>query len=330
MAEIYQLDDHNRGLGDATTLLAASALGGNNGGLLGGSGLGGGIIGFLIGMLFPRLLNGLGFGGGMGGNGLVGAGNGAGTAYLGNMISNDNGRDLLMQAINNSGERSTAAIAQLASSLGQDFNLVNGAIQTISTSINQIANAQGINALQVINAIQAGNANLASQFAQCCCENRLGMCQQTNAINQGFAGVQQSIAAKSAADQLMNCQTKYDLTDTMNRNYLALDNKIDAMESSRKDREITALTAQVAKLESEKYTAAVAQQSVAPVIGQLNALSQEVAAIKRCQPPVKTVVDNSQTIVPTIWANGVADLIVNRIADILAPATGGGTTPATT
>jgi hypothetical protein len=116
----------------------------------------------------------------------------------------------------------------------------------------------------------------------------------------------------------------------MNRNFLALDNKIDAMESNRKDREITALTAQVAKLESEKYTAAVAQQSVAPVIGQLNALSQEVAAIKRCQPPVKTVVDNSQTIVPTIWANGVADLIVNRIADILAPATGGQTTPATT
>ena len=283
-------------------------------------------------MLFPRLLNGLGFGGGMGGNGLVGSGNGAGTAYLGNMISNDNGRDLLMQAINNSGERSTTAIAQLASSLGQDFNLVNGAIQTISTSINQIANAQGINALQVINAIQAGNANLASQFAQCCCENRLGMCQQTNAINQGFAGVQQSIAAKSAADQLSTCQQTYALTDTMNRNYLALDNKIDAMESSRKDREITALTAQVAKLESEKYTAAVAQQSVAPVIGQLNALSQEVAAIKRCQPPVKTVVDNSQTIVPTIWANGVADLIVNRIADILAPASTptGGTTPATT
>jgi hypothetical protein len=37
--------------------------------------------------------------------------------------------------------------------LGQDFNLVNNSIQTISTGLNQIANAQGMGTLQVINAI---------------------------------------------------------------------------------------------------------------------------------------------------------------------------------
>jgi hypothetical protein len=80
----------------------------------------------------------------------------------------------------------------------------------------------------------------------------------------------------------------------------------------------------VAKLESEKYTAAVAQQSVAPVIGQLNALSQEVAAIKRCQPATITLPDNSKTVVPTIWASAIADNIVDRINAALTP-----TTPAT-
>ncbi len=320
--EVISIPEGNAGANTVPAWYPAMMNGGY-GGLGGGLGLGGwggGILGFLIGLMFGNN----GFGGGLfGGN----RGNGAaGTAYLGNMISNDNGRDLLMQAINNNGERSVQAIQQLSTMMGQDFNLVNSAVNTINQSLATIAANQGTNALQVINAIQAGNASLASQFAQCCCENRLGMCQQTNTINQGFAGVQQSIAAKAAADQLSTCQQTYALTDTMNRNYQQLDNKIDAMESSRKDREITALTAKVAELESQRYTAGVVQQAVTPVLGQLAAIQGEVESIKRCQPPVRTVVDNSQTIVPTIWANGVADYIVNKIADFI---NGGGTTPTT-
>lgn len=288
---------------------------GNNGGLFGGNGgWGGGILGFLLGLMFGN--GGWGGFGGFGGNG----GNGA-AGFLANQINNDNGRDLLMQAVTSSGQRSTDAIAALANTIGQDFNLVNSGVQSIIAALGTISANQGMNALQVINAIQSGDAALGSQFAQCCCQNQLAMANLNAGIQKGFGDVQASIAAKGAADQLSTCQQTYALTDTMNRNYQLLDNKIDAMESNRKDREITALTAKVAELESQKYTAAVAQQSVAPVLGQLNALAQEVAAIKRCQPPVKTVVDNSQTIVPTIWANGVADLIVDRIAAALGTTT---------
>ena len=74
------------------------------------------------------------------------------------------------------------------------------------------------------------------------------------------------------------------MTDTMNRNYLALDNKIDAMESSRKDREITALTAKVATLESQNFTTGVIGQAVAPINAQLGALAREVDDIK-CKLP---------------------------------------------
>jgi phage terminase Nu1 subunit (DNA packaging protein) len=70
----------------------------------------------------------------------------------------------------------------------------------------------------------------------------------------------------------------------MNRNYLALDNKIDQLESNRKDREITALTAEVATLKSQNFTTGVVQQAVAPVIGQLNGLAREVDDIK-CRMP---------------------------------------------
>ena len=295
---------------------------GGNDGLFGG-GWGGGVLGFLLGLMFGN-----GGYGGFGGFGNRGIGE---TAYLGNMISNDNGRDLLMQAINNNGEMSRQAVSQLATTLNQDFNQVNSAVQTIQTALGTVAANQGINALQVINAIQSGNSALASQFAQCCCENRLAMCQQTNAINQGFSGVQQSIASKSAADQLATCQQTYALTDTMNRNYLALDNKLDAMESQRKDREITKLTAEVAKLESERYTAGVVQSAIAPIVGQLNAIGSEVAAIKRCQPATITLPNNSMTAVPTIWANAAADNFLERVnAALTATITPTTTTPATT
>ena len=80
------------------------------------------------------------------------------------------------------------------------------------------------------------------------------------------------------------CELGHSLTNTMNNNYIALDNKLDAMESSRKDREITALTAKVAQLESQNFTTGVVQQAVAPVLGQIAALQNDVAAIKRCQP----------------------------------------------
>ena len=303
MAEIYQIPENN-----GTPQFTIPIGGFGNGGFGFGNGMNG--IADLFGLAIIAYM--FGWGNGGWGNGF-GGGNNGGAAFLSNQLANDSGRDLIMQAVTNQGEASRTAIQSLSSMIGQDFNLVNSAVQNVQNSLATIAANQGMNSLQVINAIASGNASLASQFQQCCCDNRLAMCQLGNTVGQGFAGVQQSIANKAAADQLATCQQTYALTDSMNRNFIALDNKIDAMESARKDREITALTAEVAKLESEKYTAAVAQQSVAPVIGQLNALSQEVAAIKRCQPATITLPDNSKTVVPTIWASAVADNIVDRI-----------------
>ena len=255
----------------------------NNNGFGGlGNGWGGGILGFFLGLLFGNGWGGFGgFGNGLGG--------GAGAGFLSNQINNDNGRDLLMQAITSNGEASRAAIQNLATSLGQDFSLVNGAVQTLQSGLSNLALQQAVSVPQIINSIQSGNASLASQLASCCCENRLAICQQTNALQSDIAGVRNAIDAKSAADQLSTCQQTYALTDTMNRNYLAIDNKIDALESSRKDREITALTAKVAQLESQNFTTGVVGSAVAPINAALNALAKEVDDIKCKQPSTVSV-----------------------------------------
>lgn len=272
----------------------------NNDGLLGG--WGGGILGFLLGLFLGN--NGM-FGNGFGG------GNMGGVGYLGNMISNDNGRDLLMQAITTNGEMSRLAISQLATTLNQDFNQVNNAVQAINNSLCSIANQQGLSTLQVINAIQSGNTALGNQLCNCCCEMR------------------QQLAQNAAADQLAICQQTNTLQNGANNNTLSILNKIDAVEDSRKDREITALTAKVAQLESQNFTTAALQQAVAPILGQLANLSNDVESIKRCQPATITLPNNIYTAVPTLIANAGADFIASYWANRTSQATSGSTTPAT-
>jgi hypothetical protein len=224
-----------------------------------------------------------GWNGGGFGNGGFGGGN-SGAAFLANQLSNDSGRELIMNAITNQGEASRTAIQGIATMLGQDFNLVNGAVANVQNAPQTLALQQAVSVPQIINSIQAGDNALASQLCKCCCDNQLAMCQQTNALQNSINGVNNSVQAKAAADQLAMCQQTYNLTDTFNRGYLALDNKIDALESSRKDREITALTAEVAQLKSQNFTTGVVQQAVSPILGQLSALANEVDDIKLKMP----------------------------------------------
>ena len=282
MAEIYQLPDNggsNNGVSGIPFSIPIGGFGGN--GLFGGNGNGFNSIADLFGLAIIASMFGWGNGNGFGGWG--GNGNGA-AGFLANQMNNDSGRELIMNAITNQGEASRTAIQTLSTMLGQDFNLVNAGIQSAQNTLNQISNTLGMSTLQMINAVQAGDANIASTIQKCCCDQSLALCQQTNALQNAINGVGNQVQAKAAADQLAMCQQTYNLTDTMNRNFIALDNKIDALESSRKDREITSLTAQVAKLEGQNFTAGIVQQAVAPLNASINAIAREVDDIK-CKLP---------------------------------------------
>ena len=164
----------------------------NNGGFGNGlGGWGGGILGFFLGLLFGNGWNGFGGFGGFGG------GNGAG--FLSNQIDNNAGRELLMNAINSNGEASRAAIGNLATALGQDFNLVNSAVQTLQNGLSNLALQQAVSVPQIINSIQAGNADMALQLCKCCCDqrqltveqgyqNQLATLNQTNQLGNAISG----------------------------------------------------------------------------------------------------------------------------------------------
>ena len=282
MAEIYQLPENGSNNGTNIPFSIPIGFGGYGNGF--GNGFGSfNSIADLFGLAIIASMFGWGnggFGGGFGGWG----GNAGQLGFLSNQLNNDSGRELIMNAITSQGDATRTAVQSLATMLGQDFNLVNAGVQNVQNALSTLALQQAVSVPQIINSIQNGDANIISTFQKCCCEQQLATCQQTNTLQNAINGVGNKVDAKAATDQLAMCQQTYALTDTMNRNYLALDNKIDALESSRKDREITALTAQVAKLESQNFTTGIVQQAVAPVVGQLSNIQNEIDDIK-CKLP---------------------------------------------
>ena len=154
--------------------------------------------------------------GGFGGFG--GFGGNAGVPYVANQLNNDAGRELIVQAINGRAD----ALAQLAGMTNNSVENVRAAIGVANTKLAEIGGQVGMSGLQVINAIQAGDATLGRQLCECCCENRLAICQQTNALQsqlaQHNADVRLQLSQNEASDQLAVCQQTNAIATQADRN----------------------------------------------------------------------------------------------------------------
>jgi hypothetical protein len=152
--------------------------------LLGNGLLGGGFIPGVLGGILGGLIP--GFFGGLGGNGM---GGGAAAASLGAQATANANASQIIQAINGT----DADVRLLATTLNSDVDSVRLAINTVQGAIQTVGSQLGLTGQQVINAIQNGNASIASQLCQCCCqtqqqimaqgyENQLRTVEQTNAL----------------------------------------------------------------------------------------------------------------------------------------------------
>lgn len=153
------------------------------------------------------------------------------------------------------------ALSNLSTHLDCSIGQVQTGIAALQSAIQSVANQTGMSGMQVINAIQSGNTAIANQISQCCCdnkllttsqgyENRISNLQQSQLIQNGFNQI-----GYAAAEQ--TCAIKQNQTDNTSR-VLA---KLDAIEDSRKDREISSLTAALTAANSR----AERQSELAPI-----------------------------------------------------------------
>lgn len=84
---------------------------------------------------------------------------------LANMVNNNDGRDLLMQAINGNG----AATQRLANMFGTKVDMIQAAIAQVNNGITQVGCKIDSSTGALLNAGTQNTMTLANQLATCCC-----------------------------------------------------------------------------------------------------------------------------------------------------------------
>ena len=220
--------------------------------------------------------------GGWGGRGF-GGGYGDGTGFLASQLNNDYGRDVLLQAINGNAN----AITQLASTLNCDINAVQAGLNSLGTQVQSVGNAVGLSGQQIINAIQAGNCDLASKLASCCCEVRQAI------TTQGYENRLATI------DQTATLAAKIDAQTTMiNDKFCALEmremqNKIDALRDEK-----LALQTNISQRAQNEFIAT----SLYPISTALTELRADFDCFKSHQPETVSIPYSPVTAIPNCVA----------------------------
>lgn len=133
------------------------------------------------------------------------------------MADNQNS-NLLMDAV----KGNASSINQLASNLNCDFNTLNSAICDVRGGIDKLSGQVGFSAERIVNAVQSGQASVVSALQNCCCQTQkeilnlkgdmnLGMCQQTNALQNAINFVNNSVERGFSSTAFQAQQDKCDL-----------------------------------------------------------------------------------------------------------------------
>lgn len=232
--------------------------------------------------LYPLMRN-----GGLFGNA---AQNGGGClGPLANMVSNNDGHDLLMQAINGNG----AATQRLASMFGTKVDMIQAAIAQVNNGITQVGCKIDSSTGALLNAGTQNTMTLAQQLATCCCnlktaisdsahQSQLETLRQTDAIKESVGGVGNAVTrgfsdvGYALRDQTCNLDKSIGVVGDR------IIARLDASEKSAMQDKINALQTQ---LTTEHQSGVIAQQIAAAV----NPIAQAVNEIKCAQPQTVTV-----------------------------------------
>jgi hypothetical protein len=235
----------------------------NNGGLFGGRGFEDIIALIIVAAIF--------------GNGNFGFGN--------NGNNNSTEREMIMSAI----QRNGVDISQLAQSLNCSTGRINDAIGQVSTQICNLAGQQGLSFQQVINSIQAGNCALTSKIADCCCGIKSAILESNYLTERGFCNTNQILAKGFSDLGYADAQQTCELKQTANANTAAIIAKLDAIEDSRKDRELAEKDRTIATLTARSER----QAELQPIYTALQEIQCNQPEVKKISCPTQYVPINN-------------------------------------
>lgn len=295
----------------------AAVMGNNNrGGLFGGQGMWDGVLGlFGLGIVSSMF--------GWNGNQNNNRGNNGNcneeaiSAAIANVMANSNGQQLLMQQITGVGNR----VTELAAAYGVSTDAIQAGLNNVSLAMANFAAQNNMSVAQLQMQLQRGQSDIALQFCNCCKDQALAMCQQTNTlVTEGNRNTQRIVDSQNEGFRSILQQMYNDKLEAKNE-------KIDELRALA-----LAKDGEISQMKQNQYFAGIVGQAVAPLQAQQAAILAEVEAIKRCQPPTITLPNNQYSVVPTLVATAAADFVssywANRLTAATTPATGGGTTPA--
>lgn len=268
----------NAGGSDINTLLASALsskgldpnvvlaqLGNRNGGFFGGNGIDS-LIALVV--IFA----------------LIGSFNGNGNGFFGGNGNNAE-RELIAQMI----QRNGTDLSQLSQTLGCSIGRVNDAVTALSNQICTLAGQQGLSFQQVINSILSGQSAILSQLTSCCCDLK----QAINGVN---VGMERGFSSLAFETQRQTC----DLEKSASANTAAILAKLDAIEDSRKDRELAEKDRVIATLTARSERQAELQP-IYKALGdiQCNQVPVKKIACPETYVPVNTGINATYGLIPT-------------------------------
>lgn len=233
---------------------------GNNGGLFGGRGFEDIIALIIVAAIF--------------GNGNFGFGNNGNNANRAEF-------DMLMSTINRNG----VDLSQLAQTIGCSNNRMQDAICALSNQIGTFAGQNGLSFQQVINSILAGQNAITTQICSCCCDLKQAVAESNYLTERGFCNTNQ-IMTKGFSDigYAFRDQT-CNLEKAGSANTAAIIAKLDAIEDSRKDRELAEKDRMIATLTARSER----QAELQPIYKALSDIQCNQPTVKKISCPEQYV-----------------------------------------
>ena len=239
---------------------------------------------------------------------------------------NGNFNDYLASVNGNEGRQYLADIMNgRFDNLNTLAQMVNTSVEGVKTgvfglqkAITEVSGQIGMSGLQTINAIQSGNTSILSKLCECCCENRLAICQQTNSIQstlasnhaddilqaeKNAAGLQLQLSQLEGANKLSICQQTNTLQNQAERDTNAILNAIAGQN--------TLITKEFCDLKERELQSKIDTQS--DVITQLrNQISNDHqtlqfnAAFNALDSKIGAIAAKQPNTIPVQWPNVIA------------------------